>query len=122
MARRYRWKMSPGETLPLGCGLEYDLAPGETLTGTPSVTVHKETSKDVWDDVTADFTIASPAVNTAAMEDRNGDTIPIGEGVAFRLTATTTIGTYEVLVSCDSTDGTDPAVPNELVVAGPAVS
>lgn len=122
MARRYRWKMSPGETLPLGCSLEDDLATGETLTGTPTITVHEETSPDVWADRSDDFTIASAAVNTAEMTDANGDAIPIGKGVSFELTATTTIGVYEVLVSCASTDGTNPAVPNELKVSGPAVS
>lgn len=119
MARSKQWRMSSGEVLTLAKSLRGDMESGDTLTGsTPAVTVWQKVS-GVYTDVTvsAGFTVASEAVNTGALTDSDGDTIAIGDGVAFRLTAGDQ-GTYLVRVQC-ATDQGDTAVSDvPLVVSG----
>lgn len=124
MPRRTSWTMSPGETLTLAKSLAGDLEDDDTLTGqTPEVTVWERQSSGTYEDVTtsAGFTVASPQVNTEALTTEAGETIAIGDGVVFRLTATETPGTYLVRVECD-TDGGDHVVSDvTLQVSGSGV-
>lgn len=111
------WRLTAGETVDLAKDLSADLDSGESLTGTPEVTIY---SRDDGSDVTSDFTLANVQVNTAVIT-RNGGTIAIGDGVAFRLTVTDTPGTYDVVVECGADDGSHPASdPIKLIVVGPA--
>ncbi|MEM7416802.1 MAG: hypothetical protein AAF389_14950 [Gemmatimonadota bacterium] len=118
MGRALAWTMSPGETLSLGVSLATDLEDGDTLTGTPTVTLWQLDS-GTWVEKTAQATIANQQVNASELTDANGDPIPVGKGAMFRLTAPTTEGVYDVKVSCPSTDGEGPATSRKLYVVGP---
>lgn len=121
MARNRQVVMLPGETLDLAKSLRGDMSSGDTLTGsTPTVSVWLK-SNSTYTDASDDFTIASAAVNTGTLTDYNGDTIAVGDGVEFRLTASTTRGTYEIRISCAADDGSVPATTMDLVIAGPGV-
>lgn len=108
MPRKASWRMTPGEELVLAKSLASDIETGQVLTGTPTVTVRQKTGGS-WTDKTSDFTIADEQVNASALTDQNGDTIAIGHGVVFTLTAPTgTEGEYVVELSCGADDGTTP--------------
>jgi hypothetical protein len=118
MARSRIWHLTAGETVDLAKDLSGDLDDDESLDGNPEVTVW-EKSGSTYTDVTADFTVANEQVNTEALDIIGGGTIAIGDGVAFRLTASETPGTYEVRVECDGDDGSHPVSVVKLVVSGP---
>lgn len=118
MARKRRVEMVPGEVLDLAKSLSGDLASGESLTGTPTVTVWL-LANGTWTESVV--TITGEAINTAELTDYNGDAIAIGDGVEFRLTAPTTRGTYEIRIQCASDGGTNPATTMDLTVDGPGV-
>lgn len=120
-SRSKQWVVTCGEKVVLAKSLSRDLESGETLTGTPVVTIHEKTAAEVWSDVTVDFTIGNPRVNTGALTTEDGETIAIGHGVVFDLTASEDPGKYEVRVSCAASDGTIPAAtpPPTLTVLGP---
>lgn len=121
MARKKRLVMLPGETLDLAKSLRGDMSSGDTLTGsTPTVSVWQKVN-GTWTDSSSDFTIASVAVNAAELTDYNGDAIAVGDGVEFRLTASTTRGTYEIRISCPADDGSVPGTTMDLVIEGPGV-
>ena len=125
MAGKRSWKMAPGETLVLSKSLAAGLDSSELLSGTPSVTVWLRTSISplTYTDVTSSysFTVANVAVNTAAITAGDGQTVAIGEAVVFKLTATTTLGEYQVRVACTGDSGSTPVEIVDLSVAGPGV-
>lgn len=120
-SRSKAWTVTCGEKVVLAKSLSADLESGATLTGTPSVTIHEKTGDEAWNDVTSDFTVANKQVNAGVLTTESGETIPIGHGVVFELTASENPGEYEVRVSCAATDGTNPAAtpPVALRVIGP---
>lgn len=120
MARQKSWTMSPGETLALAKSLAGDLGTAEVMTGeSPTVTVHQRGSDGLYTDVTSDFTVASEQVNTGALTTDDGETIAIGKGVSFLLTATETAGEYEVRVECDGDESSHAVARVPLYVVGP---
>ena len=123
MAARREWKMAPGKTVNLSKSLAADLGTDELLSGTPTVTVFLKTSVAplTFTDVTTSygFTVASEAVNVAAITTDDGQTVAIGEAVTFTLTSTETPGEYEVRVECDGDAGSRPVSIVTLTVAGP---
>lgn len=123
MSRLGQWVFSPGEKLAVGVSLADGLDSGVTLTGTPSVTVWSK-SGTTYTELTAgtDYTVGSVTVNAATFQDQNRDTVAIGTGVTWFLTAPETLGRYYVLISCAATDGSDPDTWYSLVVEGPGPS
>ena len=120
MARAQQWRMSPGEVLVLACSLDSDLETDATLTGeTPEITLHTENADGTFTDATADFTVAGETANASALTTSTGETIAIGKGVVFTLTASETAGTYWCRVECDADDGTHPTRTIKLIVEGP---
>ena len=112
--------MSPAEVLELGVSLASDLDSDAVMTGeTPEVSVWTRTGTPGSYTYTAaaGFTVASPQVNTSALTDAGGDTVAIGKGVTFKLTAGAA-GTYYVRVECDADDGTHVVTERSLVVSG----
>ena len=120
MGRSKVWNVTVGEVADLLKSLGRDLATGETLTGTPTITIYD--SSDV--DVTSDFTIAGVQVNTVERTTEDGETIPIGKAVEFRLTASVAEGIYAVDVACSGSGGNKPKAtpPVKLVVSGPGAA
>ncbi len=124
MARREQWVFSPGEKLDIGKSLADGLDPGETLTGSPTVTVWQKTSTNpvTYADVTSSggFVVEAAQVNTVQRLDELGGLIyDIGKGVECRLTAGPAIGEYEVRMECAGSDGSLPIAVGRLVVRGP---
>ena len=120
MPRKQAWTMSPGETLILAKSMSADLESSASMAGnTPTVTIAQGNDVDGWTDYTSSFTIASEQVNTSALTTEAGETIAIGKGIVFTLTATTTQGKYSVRLSCDADDGTTPTTDVVLYVKGP---
>lgn len=69
------------------------LASGETLTGTPTITA-----------TPAGLTIGTPAVNTTALTDSDGNTIAIGKAIEVTISGGSA-GRYELTVSCGTSAG-----------------
>lgn len=118
MARRKQWTMSPGEELVLSVDMSRDMEDGVTLSS-PSVTVYTK-SGTTYTDATADFTVEAEQINASAITREDGGTTAIGDGVVFRLTASTTQGTYYVVVQATGDDGTTIKTERVLVVSGGA--
>lgn len=118
MARQTNWKMNPGETLVLSVDMSADMEDGVTISS-PTVKVYTK-SGDTYTDVSNDFTVASAAVNTSAITREDGGTTAIGDGVTFKLTASTTQGTYYVVVRATGSDSTTPKTERTLIVSGGA--
>ncbi len=125
MANRRGWRMSPGETLTLGKGFANDLKVDEVLTGSvPRISVHTRDNGQVYADVTGSlgFIVADAQPNGAEFPTWGGETVAIGKGVVFVLTASEIAGQYYVRIECDGNDGshvvTTPFV--ELMIEGPA--
>ncbi len=117
MARKPSWFLSPGENIVLAKSLAADLDSGAALTGTPTITIWQQ-SGGSWSDVTSSFTLSAQAVNTSALTTENGETIAIGEGVLFEITApSATEGEYAVEVACGADDGTTPKSNVALTVS-----
>ena len=114
--RKAQWHMSPGEEIVLAKSLAADIESGQALTGTPTITVY-EKSGGSWVDKTSDFTIADNQVNTTTLTTENGETIAIGDGVVFTLTAPNAEGEFSVEVSCGADDGTTPKSNVALTVS-----
>ena len=118
MARKKVWNFSPGETRDLAVSMASELDSGASMTGeTPSVSGHTK-SGETYTEV-ATFTFANEQINTGALTTEDGETIAIGEGIAFRCTAPTTNGTYYLLSESDADDGTHPKRWDKLIVSGP---
>ena len=103
MARRTRvFEILAGEVDDMAVGFTDRLASGETLTGTPTVTVH---DKDTTGAVYAGVTISDIAVNTAERTDEEGTAHAIGKAVEWRATAAedATPGNYWIRVECATT-------------------
>lgn len=116
MSRRVSWKMLPGEELPVAVSLAHKLAPGETLTGTPTGAIYSESGGSYT--VASTGSVAAMSRNSSALTASDGTTIAINEGVTFMLTAPDAAGTYYVRVDCASTDGSDPGRQVTLIVDG----
>ncbi len=84
-----------GEDRLHGCSFDEDLASGETLSGTPTVTDYNSTG---------DLTISSVAVNTATFTGPDKETVAIGKGVQFRVSGATIQREYTLKVLCGTTD------------------
>lgn len=127
MGAKGKWNFLPGEKKDLAVSLAVELG-GSTLTGqTPTVTPYTyDSARETYSEATG-FTIASVAVNSAAIDVISEDggqvleEIAIGDGIEFRLTAPTTRGTYYIRSECVAADGTKPGRWDELVVEGPDV-
>lgn len=85
-------EMSTSETRAVAVSMVGKLDGGETLTGTPTVT---EVS-------TTEMTLASKAVNTAALS-INGATVAIGNAIQFTVVCPTP-GHYSVRVECGTSE------------------
>lgn len=113
------WTMNPGESVVLSADLSADMEDGVTISS-PVVTVYT-VSAGVYTDVTSSlsFTVSGEQINASAITDEDGDTISeIGDAVVFQLTATTTLGTYKVVVKATGSDGTTPKTERTLKVQG----
>lgn len=128
MAAKMKWRFLPGEKRNLGVSLASELSSDASLAGqTPTVTPYTYDSKREDYDEATGFTIASVSANTAAMEvvsERGGqvlETVAVGDGISFTLTAPTTRGTYYIRSECVADDGTDVGRWDELIVEGPDV-
>lgn len=116
MARRKQWSMNPGETLDLAVSMASELDTSAVMTGsTPTVSVWTRSGTTYT--AATGFTIANEQVNSGALTTEDGETIAIGEGIAFRLTAGAA-GTYYIRSECDADDGTHVVREDVLVVAG----
>ena len=116
------WKMSRGEHLVLGVSFESELHDTALLTGTPTISLWEKTGagEDDYTDRTADFTVENAQVNSSEItEDERGQSVAVGKGVLFELTAADDPGDYEVRVECDADDGTHPTTVRELEISGP---
>lgn len=119
MARRRQWRMMPGETRDLAVSLESELDSGASMTGeTPEVSVW--TGDEDAGYTAAVVTISNEQVNTGQLTTEDGETIAVGEGIAFRITAPSTRATYTVRSECDADDGTHVSRFDTLIVEGPA--
>lgn len=117
--RQRRWTFQPGEKRDLGVSMASDLDAGASLTGnTPVVNAFADEDGDT---PVAGFTITNAQVNASDQTADDGEVIAAGDGIFFRLTATTVRGTYYILSECDADDGTHPSRPDVLIVKGPAV-
>ena len=81
------------------------LADGETLSGTPTVTVSPSGS----------LTVASVAVNVATYVNDHGTTVAVGKAVQFRVSTATAGTEYTLTVTCATTSGDTRAVKCTLV-------
>lgn len=120
------WKLSPGETQDLGVSMDSDLDDSASMTGETPVVSAWTRADDGTYSAAAGFTFANEQVNAAATEvkDKNGrviETIAIGRGILFRVTAPTTPGEYFIRSECDADDGTHVVrTPfDRMVVEGP---
>jgi hypothetical protein len=110
--------MRPSEVRDLAVSMASELDAGASMTGeTPEVSAWTESAGVYTEDAT--FTFASAAVNTAELTTEDGETIAIGEGIAFRCTAPATLGTYYIRSECDADDGTHVVRYDRLDVEGP---
>lgn len=118
MARRKVWRFSPGETRDLAVSMASELDSAASMTGeTPEISAWTESNGAYTQD--GNFTIASPQVNASQLTTEDGETISVGEGIAFRLTAPSTLGTYYIRSECDGDDGTHVVRFDKLIVEGP---
>lgn len=116
MARRKQWKMNPAEVLDLAVSMASELDSAASLAGeTPTVSVWTKSGSTY--SAASGFTIANEQVNVSALTTDDGETIAIGEGIAFRLTAGAA-GTYYIRSECDADDGTHVVREDVLIVAG----
>ncbi len=111
------WRLNPGEELDVGKSLGADLDSGELLDGSPTIEIFRKNASGGWDDETSDFGIASAQVNTAEFTDQDGNVVPVGEGVVFRLTAPATEGEWVAEISCPADDGSTPMTSVAIVVS-----
>ena len=81
-------ELSVNETRAVAVSMAGKLDEGETLTGTPTVVEID----------TAEMTLSSKAVNTAALS-INGATVAIGNAIQF-VVSCPTVGRYSVRVEC----------------------
>ena len=72
-----------GESIKFGWDFTKLLRTGESLNGTPTVVC---TAFSGTGGATADLTIASVAVNTAAFDNDEGGSVAIGDGIQARIT------------------------------------
>lgn len=121
MARRKQWRMNPAEVLELAVSMASELDSAASMTGeTPTVSVWTRTGSQnagYTYSAASGFTISNAQVNVSALTTEGGETIAIGEGIAFRLTAGAA-GTYYIRSECDADDGTHVVREDVLVVAG----
>lgn len=91
----YRWNLSPR------------LKPGQTLTGTPTVSA-----------TPSGLTIGTPTINTEPFDDDEvpANTVPVGEGVISRIEAGAPKQTYELTCLCATNDGQTVGGKAKLVV------
>lgn len=123
MPRQKIWHFSPSETRDLAVSLDSELDEGASMTGeSPTVSVWTGSESAGYTAATG-FTLASAQVNTSVLTTSDGETIPIGRGIAFRCTAPTTRGTYYIRSECDADDGTHVVRGGNpydiLIVTGP---
>lgn len=118
MARRRLWEFLPGETKDVAVSMDSELDSAAALTGTPDVDAFTRTAAKVYS-AAAGFTISSVQVNTSILTTDGGEAIAVGRGIACRITAPSTQGTYFIRSQCSGDDGTEPAREDELVVSGP---
>lgn len=122
MARTRIWRFNPGETRDLGVSMvdELDSAnTGASMTGeTPVVSAWTGNDDDGYTQANG-FTFANEQVNTSARTDVDGNTIPVGEGILFRCTAPTTLGTYVIRSESDADNGAHPSRHDIIIVEGP---
>lgn len=122
MARKRVWEFLPGEARTVGVSMVSDLDTDASLTGeTPTVTAWTKTAAGVYSAATG-FTLGTPQVNTAALTDADGYSVPIGEGISVRITAPSTQGTYYIRIGSPTDDSDTIAREIELAVAGPPSS
>lgn len=118
MARRRLFEFLPGETKDVAVSMDSELDSAALLTGTPDVDPYTRTTAGVYS-AAAGFTVANEQVNTSALTAEGGEVIAIGKGIAARITAPSTQGTYYVRFQCSADDSTEPAREDTLVVSGP---
>ena len=82
----------PSESVFYAVDFTNILASGETLSGTPTVTVSPTGP-----------TIGAPTVNTGVLTDDEGNTVAIGKAVQVRVSAGTDGIDYTLTVSCATT-------------------
>lgn len=124
MTDRDRWfVLQAGEVEDLAVGFSERLKAGETLTGTPKITVHDRTTPFAQ---YAGVTISGAQRNSAPLEekDANGTVIAthgIDEAVEFRITADddATPGKYTLRPECSTTAGRSLVEPVVIDLRGP---
>lgn len=105
------YNVATGETRNISVDFQGLLDSGELLTGTPTVT----------EVTTADLTLASKAVSTAALT-INGVTAAIGEAVTFSVTGVQAAKIYSILITATTTSTPAQTVQGTVRVKGVAAS
>lgn len=95
----------PGETLNVGVDFTlYGLAPGETLTGIPTLTPP------------AGISATSPTVNSAPFQNRAKGTCDVNKGVQFVCSGGTAGADYTIDVGCATSGGQFLVAPCQVKV------
>ena len=118
MARTRVFKLQAGEIDDWAVGFGARLASGETLTGTPAVTVHVQTGTEAQYD---GVTLSQVDQNSAPVTDADGVTHAADEAVEFRITAdaAAVAASYTLRVECATSTGRSLVETFDIVLSGP---
>ncbi len=119
MATRTRvFRLQAGEIEDWAVGFGLRLASGETLTGTPKVTVHDRTSPEAQ---YTGVTVSNVSRNTADVTDQDGNVHSANEAVEFRVTAANdaVAAQYSLRAECATTAGRSLVEAISINLAGP---
>ena len=126
MPRTDNFKLCPGEIEDWAVGFGRRLNAGETLTGTPKVTVHQVATVDSAQAQYAGVTVSAIAKNASAVteKDDNGNVLythDANEAVEFRVTAADAAveGRYTLRAECLTTAGRSLTEPAPMTIVGP---
>jgi len=118
ITRTRTFKLQAGEVDDWAVGFTSRLGVGETLTGTPKVTVHL---KDDEEAQYAGITVSAIGINISGVIDADGVTHAAGKAVEFRVTAANDAlaAQYSLRVECATTTGRNPVDAWTINLAGP---
>jgi hypothetical protein len=110
--------LKAGEVEDWAVGFGNRLKAGETLTGTPKVTVHSTTGPEAQ---YASVTVSEIARNMSSVTDKAGVVHAADEAVEFRITAANDAveARYTLRAECGTTNGRSLVDPFPIALGGP---